>query len=173
MLIHVPLTIVFDCGGLLRVNRFGDSHARTLTMRYDVDDTDVPASYTMGYPPAADARWTEDRDGVFFGLMPSCIDAVIAAKARKYPADYCADAEEGQLRAALDAPAAVDWNSAADASKALDAGLLPDGHSINDDGALVIPDTPMRSSAVIAHRFPEIVTETGRVVKSRRAKAGA
>lgn len=69
-------------------------------------------------------------------------------------------------------PATVDWSSAAEATAALDAGILPPGCSLAADGALVIPDSGIQqgrrgTSVVLQHRFAKIVTASGRVLKSR------
>lgn len=65
----------------------------------------------------------------------------------------------------------INWASASEASAAIDAGKLPDGFSINETGALVIPDKaatggPFGHLVVIA-RFDQVITTTGRIVKSR------
>jgi hypothetical protein len=68
-------------------------------------------------------------------------------------------------------PVEIDWSNRAEANKALDAGLLPPGYALNDDGVLVIPDRSFpdryRGNAIILARFAEIVTASGKVVKSR------
>lgn len=70
----------------------------------------------------------------------------------------------------------VDWNNAAEAKAALDAGKLPDGFYI--DGLLLIAPNDVTlgklqrgHSAVFAH-FDEIRNEAGVVLKSRK-EAGA
>jgi hypothetical protein len=68
-------------------------------------------------------------------------------------------------------PVEIDWSSAAEAGKALDAGLLPPGYALNDDGVLVIPDQSFpdryRGNEIILARFGEIVTASGKVIKTR------
>jgi hypothetical protein len=171
MLIQIPVTIVFDCESTHPVNRSGRGHARIFTLRYDTVDTAAPASYTTSYPPAANALWTEDRDGLLLDMMRSDMEAAIKAKATRHPTDYCSDTAEGErLQAALDAPTApIDWRNAAEASRALDAGLLPEGVSVTADGTLVVPDTPgaVQCRWLLGARYDEIVTTSGKVVKSR------
>lgn len=74
------------------------------------------------------------------------------------------DGETGEART-------VDWSSAVEAIKALDAGILPPGCSLNAEGALIIPDTDaptgLRASSIVLARFEKIVTVSGYVVKSR------
>lgn len=98
MLIDVPVTVVFDCDSTMRVNRYGDSHGRTFMLRYDTEDTDAPARYTAGDPQNPAARWVVDKEGIFFELMSSGVEAKISARAAKYPADYCADQADGERR---------------------------------------------------------------------------
>jgi hypothetical protein len=66
---------------------------------------------------------------------------------------------------------AVDWSSAAEATKALDAGILPPGCSLADDGALVVPDREVpqvpRGCSVVLHHFDKVVTVSGLVLKAR------
>jgi hypothetical protein len=64
----------------------------------------------------------------------------------------------------------IDWNNNTEASAAIAAGKLPDGFSINDAGGLVIPDMldmKVRGGYVLIANFDEVVTVSGRVVKSR------
>lgn len=66
---------------------------------------------------------------------------------------------------------AINWSSAAEATKALDSGILPPGCSLAADGALVIPDQGTlqgpRGTSVVLARFDRIITVSGHVVKSR------
>lgn len=68
----------------------------------------------------------------------------------------------------------IDWNNNAEARAAIAAGKLPDGFSINEDGNLVIPDMldmKVRGGYVLIANFDEVVTVSGRVVKSRALKS--
>jgi hypothetical protein len=73
--------------------------------------------------------------------------------------------------AARNQVAEINWCSNAEASKALGQGLVPPECSINEAGALVIPETQagqfVRGSSLIRAYFDEIVTTGGTVVKSR------
>lgn len=74
------------------------------------------------------------------------------------------------VAAALD-ETGVDWNNAEQASAAIKRGELPDGYSFAD-GVLTIPDQPpteniVRGASMIEATFDEIVTVSGKVVKSK------
>ncbi len=63
----------------------------------------------------------------------------------------------------------IDWTNAKDATAALDAGRLPDGYSLRDDGALIVPANPRgsRGSSVIMAYFDHIVSADGKIIKSK------
>lgn len=69
----------------------------------------------------------------------------------------------------------TNWNSAAEARSALDAGIVPDGWEM-DGETLVIPDAPepgdrLRGHSSIFARFTEIRTASGLVLKSKNPDA--
>jgi hypothetical protein len=66
-------------------------------------------------------------------------------------------------------PAEINWNDRSQAASALHAGIVPPGCSINEAGALVIPELhhAVRGHLLILAHFDEIVTAAGEVVKSR------
>ena len=87
----------------------------------------------------------------------------------------CEDARAEKIWRVIErrAGAQIDWNDNIEAHAAIKAGKLPAGYSINAAGVLVIPDEAATdgrrqhgSFAIIAH-FDEVVTVSGRVVKSR------
>jgi hypothetical protein len=65
----------------------------------------------------------------------------------------------------------VDWNNGVEASAALRSGKVPPRCSVNDAGALVVPDdsesSQPRGHSIVTAWFGEVVTASGKVLKSR------
>lgn len=100
MLIDVPVLIAFDVneGMSFDYRKLDRAVSRlTLTLRFDTDDPDKPIRYTGHYPPRDndESQWSTDTDGVIAGLMPYGCEKKLIERARRNPADYCADPAEG------------------------------------------------------------------------------
>lgn len=97
MFIDLPVTVAFDCQEL---DQRGIAQAvkRTITLRYDTEDMTALAHYTNHYPPRSNATWEIDAAGLFFGLLSENDDRRIRERAARHPVDYCADANEGEVR---------------------------------------------------------------------------
>ena len=102
MLIDVPVTIDFDAQTTGR-----PKSPATYTLRWDLDEIKSPVLVTNHYPPRENASWSDG--SVLLDLMPAKTHNKICWAARRYPADYCADEDEGQrLQDEADEQAAAD-----------------------------------------------------------------
>ena len=97
MLIDIPVVIEFDC---VDTNR-AFTTKRIFTLRFDVDDDNIPAQYALTYPPRS-GTFFADEYGIMFDLMTAGTYEKIVKEARRNPIDYCADEAEGErLQAVL------------------------------------------------------------------------
>lgn len=90
MLIDIPVFIAFNATNAVTAYRNNPSTivGRTVTMRFDPEDTDLPITVADIWPPDAETHFHTDKDGVLAGILPRDFDAKFLALAEANPADY-------------------------------------------------------------------------------------
>lgn len=97
MLVDIPVLVAIDCHRPDWKAIGGAVQHRIITMRFDVDDDDAPAQFTLDHPAHEKSHWSIDKDGVLFALISSDRYRRLVERVRANPVDYCADQAEGLI----------------------------------------------------------------------------